>query len=541
MKRFAKVLVVLFLLGLMGAWALLVRLDGLLKSTLLEAASRAVGDRYVVSIGTVDSEPFQGSVSLRDVSVRPAAGGGSPEAGFELSVQADRVSLEGLSYWALLSEKELRVEAIRVITPRVDYIYAAPSSVPGTSATMRPALNTQAPPSGEGSIGEIELRDASGSMRRSDRDSADLSIADLDIVLRDVRRSRTAGMVPAWEVASANVELHGVSGALPPLYDARIDSIAVAYPSCTAVLSGARIVPRADRNSYGDLVQESVELLDVDVPRLALQGVDLEALLRTRAIQVRKVEATGGHLYLDHDGRLPARPDRTRLLPRSGLGSMETRVRVDSIDIALDEFRYGERGAGVSGYGDIVVEHPRVGAARLRTQATGDDPDTLLIRVTGSLYGQGLVDARYSAAYGAKDDAFRLELDMGAMDFRPFGRLTNDMLKSSPVEGRIRSFALIMDGNDTRATGGFTMGYDGLRLEVLPEDGLKGKLLTGVANLAVIDANPKSNGTLRRVRLTVPRRKDRTIAAYIVGGLKEGVIRTMLPERIANAALEKAR
>ena len=540
MRRSAKVLLVLFLLGLVGGWMVLGRLDGLLRRTLLEAASRAIGERYVVSIGSVRSEPFRGSISLHEVSLLPRPGQDTPGAGFELSVQAERVSLEGLSYWALLAHRELDVEAVRVIAPEVDYIYAPPHRSEDPAGTDQAAPQS-IPPTGKGRIGEIELRDGSGSMRRSDRDSADLSIADLDIVLHGLRRGGSVGGGPAWQVTSADAALHGVRGALPPLYDARIDTIALAYPACAAVLSGARITPRADRDNYGKLVDESVELLDVDLPRLSVQGVDIDALLRTRAIHVQRVEATGGHLLLDHDGRLPAKPDRPRSLPRSGLAAMAVDVRVDSLDIALDGFRYGERGAHAKGYGDITVVRPHLRVSDLRTQADPNDPDTLVIHITGDLYGQGAVGARYTGAYGAVDDAFHLAVDLGPMELSRFSALTEEMLNASPVEGRIRMLAMTLDGNSTRATGSCAMAYEGLRLEVLRQEGFKGRLLTGVANMAVIGANPQGDGPMRTVDLLIPRRKDRTIASCIVGGLKEGVIRTILPDRIAKAALEKTR
>ncbi len=536
MKRRTRLLLIIFGIGLTLGWLGLSRMDSLLRSKLVDVVNGASGDRYVFTLGELRSKPWEGSVSLHDVKLLPREMH-MEGAAFVLSVEADRVSLEGLSYWALLVDGKLRVDAVRVIAPHVEYLYGGSAS---DSTAHVGAGKKKNPPSGDGTIGEIELRDASGVMRRMGQDSADLSVADLDIVLRGLSLLRSEGGGPKWRLASARVDLHGVRAALPPLYDARLDTVELHFPEGEAHIGGMRLAPRAGRDAYGKLVDESVELLDLDLAQLELRGIDLHALLTERAVLVERITAQGGHLYLDHDGRLPAKPDRPRVLPRTGLANMGVRVSVDSLDIALDEFRYGDRGAKADGYGDIIVEHPHVLAANVRTQSTPIGSDSLAIRVNGALYGEGAIDARFTMAYGAADDAFALSLRLGDMGFVPFKALTKDMLKASPVAGRIQELTMMIGGNTERADVRFAMGYTGLQLEVLPDEGLKGKVISGLANMAVIDANPWK-GEERRPRFTLLRRPDRTIAAYIVGGLKEGVIRTLLPPKIAEAAMERTR
>jgi len=516
---------------------LLYKMDALMQVRLQEAINDAAGPEHQVTIGAFESSILSGDAELRDVRIQfDSTRIGITELPFTLDISAVKIRLEGLGYWALFMHRSIHVSKVLLAETRVEYRYF----------TKRAEENAHTGPKDDAAIttgflviGQLDLENASGLMQRYGTDSADFTCNGLDVHLTGISVVRLPDANVHWNVVEADVAMRTVSAALPPLYDARMDSLTISYPEGNILLSGIRLEPRAVRDRYASLVDDPTELFDLDLRSIHMVGADLGVLLRDRAVHVRSVSAKGDHLTLDHDGRMTGRKLRYRTLPCTGLSQLRLDLQVDSMQLQLDHFRYGDHGPKARGFGDISVEGVTANLYQVRSGDHTQRADTLRVELTGALYGKGKVKADFVSPYQAKNDHFDLSIQVGKMPLVHFAELTEDLLHAAPTSGDLSAMSMKMTGDEDRAYLDLDMRYTGLKLEVWKKEGKRGKLLTTVANVAIFDDNPTNGKPPRKPSFSFERRKERSIAAYIVDGLKEGLVRSLLNEKFADKAMKK--
>ncbi|MDX9752205.1 MAG: hypothetical protein RBT71_14085, partial [Flavobacteriales bacterium] len=135
---------------LTGGWLLLsLVVDRVVRHRLERAAQQAAGGSYTVRLGQVRAHLLRGSVEVRDASLHfdslalDSLLRGS-RAGL-LRVHADRIALQGLSYWRLLRHGTVAMRAIDIQAPTIVHFMppphaAADSTTADTASEAMPLI-----------------------------------------------------------------------------------------------------------------------------------------------------------------------------------------------------------------------------------------------------------------------------------------------------------------------------------------------------------------------------------------------------------------
>ncbi|KUG08371.1 hypothetical protein [Solirubrum puertoriconensis] len=421
---------------LVGLAALGLRLlDPWLQRTLQEQVARKTNGQYELRIGALRTSLRQGSLTLRNVWVRPAGwpkhkqAAGQPALWLLLTV--DHVRVGGVSLGALLKGELVAVDTVLIETVRAQVL-----STPTNPAGTKP-LHEQLPKRIPGiRIGHFALRDvraASGLQgQRSQLRQGNLVAQDILISRGGASDSTRLGYASAFEMNATGLE------AQVPGHHVRLGAARFSSRSRQLQLDSLRVVPVADKqakpgSTKADLWLPQVRLSGLQprlLPRRVLQADSLRVvamrlqlaapatppppLHKMLAPYLQRVQV--GHVHL---GQGQLRVTRVSMMPEvRDLNIVGTNIRIDSI-AAKDAQRvlYARDWQVRTGPTQLRIDAPYY---RVRTEHLGLSTRGRQLRITGLLIQPNMGPEALARGKGhqASHVTFRLpELRVTGLDF----------------------------------------------------------------------------------------------------------------------------
>lgn len=507
------------------------------EEKLRSVVSTAVGPSYSLRIGKVDIDPIGGDLAIMDVTLDADTGLlDSLRHGrerFLLGARAGRIAVNGLSYWRLLLEEEIRITTATVYAPVVRYIYASHRGA-------RTPLATEAPPAQDTpdvlSIGELIVTEASGRVVDLNERAPDLSIGRLDARAHELHiRLPNLGEPLEWVVGEAQVDILDIAAELPPLYDLKIAHVGLIHPEGLASIDSLRYMPRVDRRTTHQHLHEMTTIYALDVRSIAMARVDLYRAFAEQQVEMGSLTVDGAFFDVFLDKSIPDALSHFMPLPVTALRNVPFGLRVDTLRLTNADMTYSERFEVENGYGDLRLTG--IGATIMNVTN-----DTLLALVDSSLHGTvdaklfdaGILHGAYEAPLASTKDAFTLDVTVRDMPLSAANKMSENLIMLRADSGWIGSLKLHMSANNDSAMGSFALKYSDAWLRIVRADGGKRALLTQLANTAVHHDSKDRPPEERTMLLRIGRKKDRSLFNFIWSFTREGLTRTLLPGVLAD-------
>lgn len=527
---------------LTGGWLLLsLVVDRVVRHRLERAAQQAAGGSYTVRLGQVRAHLLRGSVEVRDASLHfdslalDSLLRGS-RAGL-LRVHADRIALQGLSYWRLLRHGTVAMRAIDIQAPTIDHFMppphaAADSTTADTASEAMPLITVD-------TLRIIAARggtnDLSGQRTSARVDELDILSGGITVVPRPM-----GGFV--FRARSTTLAARGLAAAFPPLYDLRIASLDLVHPAGLARVTGATFRPRVDPQDYGRVVEFETDLFEATMDTLLLSGLDIQRFLVMQDLFMRRAELRSPVLSIHRDKTMPDGPFLGRRLPPAGLRHIPRALRIDSIIIGNGHVDYHERDTLGTDYGRVSFTALEAVLTGADNTPQGIEEGELQLTATARMHDQGRVAVRYAAPLRPGTSRFTLHAHVHGLPFRVFNHMTDSLLLLKVRDGRIDELVMHMQGDDDQATGTVDLTYADLRLELRSRDPRQPRnwIMDRALDLLVRRTNLRTMDNYRQGTFTVVRRKDRSIFNYAWRGLRAGTLDTMVPGILSRHAQQQA-
>jgi len=541
-RAWRRVLVVMVALAAVCGVALVV-VERVVRDKLEEVVRKAAGPGYQVYIGALDIDLLGGSAEVRNASltfdslrmdslVRGESNG-------LLRVEADRITMTGLSYMQLVRSGIVAMRSVEIVGPRLDH-YFMPRHEKYHDSTEPP------PPDGTTpsliTLDTLRILGASGGTHDLIGERTSANVGDLDILSGGIVVMHSADGTSRFRARSTTLIARGVVAAFPPLYDLRIGSLELVHPAGLARATMASFTPRADAQHYGTLVPHETDLFHAKADTMLLAGVDVHHFLAAQELFIRRADVQAPLLVIHRDKTLPDGPFTPKRLPPAGLRALDRMLRIDTIAIHNGRVDYNERDSLNKDYG-------RVSFAELNAMLTGlgNTPELIAhgmleLEATARIYDKSTLRAWYRAPLSPTTSQFTVEAHLRSLPFNAFNRMTDSLLMVNVKSGRIDELVLRMHGNDEQAYGTLDLVYQDLDVELRSRDERQPRtwLLNKALQVLVRRDNLREARNYRQGTYTVVRRQDRSIFNYAWRAVRAGTLDSMVPGALSRFAQQKA-
>lgn len=506
----------------------------LARKALLVVAAQAGGDRYDVTFGTVDLDPFRGRIRIADLCITPRAAAqanGSPT----ITAQARTIDLSRVDLFALLWDRHLMVGHMVIDAPEVTHVYETRRG--DRTSRARDTDTVQLPLGVEFlHVDTLRITHARGSTRDRSGVNPHASVADLDILLTGLLMAQGATGRPRVHLLSGALALRGADARVDPFYTAHIDSILVRVPENSAWVRGFRSTPDVSPDHYRTANEAPMELYTVQVDSILLDGFDLTARLESGALLAKVFTVAGLRVDIHRDKSVPFTEKRPRApLPAERVRRWRVPVALEDVRIRDGRITYHERLARGEPFGSVTLAEVDASVNGL----TNMRPDSSTeLHLTGQLRLWDKAPAQVDIRQTHSPQGARIEgrVHLKNLQARELNHITDELVRIQATEGSIHSVDLHMRGDDRSAQGTVHMHYEGLKLKVEPARPHAG-LLSLLANAVIHSSNVPGDRRYRVGRSFVDRRQETSVFNYLWISLREGMLDVLLP----TAVLERLR
>lgn len=411
-------------------------LDPWLRRTLQEQVARKTHGQYELRIGALRTSLRQGSLTLRNVWVRPAGWPKHKQPASQpapwLLLTVDYVRVGGVSLGALLKGELVAVDTVLIETVRAR-VLGTPAK-PGGNQSLHEQLPKRIPGIRIGHFALRDVRVASGQrgQERTQLRQGNLVAQDILISRGGASDSTRLGYASAFEMNAIRLE------AQVPGHHVRLGAARFSSRSRQLQLDSLRVVPVADKqakpgSTKADLWLPQVRLSGLQpklLPRRVLQADSLRVVAMRLHVAAPATPPPPLHKMLApylqrvqvqhvHLGQGQLRVTRVSMLPEvRDLNIVGTNIRIDSL-AAQDARRvlYARNWQVRTGPAQLRLDGPYY---RMRTEHLGLSTRGQQLRITGLLVQptMGPEALARSKGHQASHVTFRLpELRVTGLDF----------------------------------------------------------------------------------------------------------------------------
>lgn len=523
-------------LGIFLSWYSGVLFERLVTERLRELGSELAGKNSTFTLDRAEPSIFAGSIIVHGITLSfDSTRVDSLKAGKVnelLHVKAEKLMIRQVSYWDLLTRKEVNVGALEIDRPYIKYLFT-PSEEDTTDHVADEVVEEE----------KIELPSlirldtllilsATGHTIDITGERPMIDVADINIkAYNGAVRAYPDGTV-SYSVAGAAIEARDLKAELPPLYDARIASLKIEHPLGRAFLEKLSVTPRAGPKNYRKVIAHETDLYNIKLDSIWLKGIDVRKFIAEQVLHMRSLVMSSPVAIIHRDKSMPDGPFNYKHLPVSGLKKLGISIRIDTVEIANGKVEYHERLKQDSDFGEVVFHRINgVMTGLNNARRSPSDDKALVVKATARVYEKTTIEMHLRAPLASRNDAFTVEAEVGEIPFSALNRMTEDLLNVKATSGQIHRMRLKMSGNEDRATGDLDLEYDDLRIDLAANDGKKenGFFKNLLGNALIKKENSTDRKNYRQGRFEVERRKDRAIFNFLWQGVKIGTVDCMVP------------
>lgn len=292
-------------------------------------------------------------------------------------------------------------------------------------------------------------------------------------------------------------------------------------------IGASRIVHNMDKLALGDIVQEPVTWIDMQLKRCVISPLNPIHKALRKDYTIQHIDAEVGFMDVFRDERYQLK--HTPLMPQQVLMNLPMTFYVKDADVQMQRIHIGfaitDTHVGQLDFNDINAHVAHI------TNRSG-----YTMRLDGSCpMGEGVADARFDMTMN-RECGFRIQMKAKGINtsflngfIRPFAGITSDC--------KIDSIYTNYTGNGTRADGTFRMVYHDFSMKVNKGDDIPFEIITKhagvitrVGNALVPHSNPPTKHSKPRgYQVSWIRNENKDVELYLFGPIIDGIKKTFLP------------
>lgn len=531
---------------LLSAIVILAVIGGLLASPLAERTIRSIlnddplhGHKIEFRKVNVNLLTFSGSI--KDLTVEPEQIMLSEEVPDSLfgipliKASVKRVSLKNLKIVDLLFRKKLRVNAISIRSPEINY------SIP---ATKREKTEDE---KNEGSIMEdlesfsldyIEIVDGNFYLAEKGRepflfsDNYNLNLSGIEVMV-DNKFSFTEDLSFKRGIAQLKNNQFLLPG---ELYDLKAGEISIDYSDSILLITEFEFIPNFSKAEFGWKNGTQTDRFDVSIDTLLASDIHFSNLMKHLDIRLGNLALAGVDINIYRDKNVPFDFSKYPKLPHQSLVGLPLSLLIDSLDIRRVDLRYEELQEGQDAPGIISLTDGNIRVYNIAsTEKAVSDKESMRITGRFMLQGKAPFDMEIELPYAQSFGEFSYRGSIGEMELKDLNSMTIPAEGINILEGNLDSFDFSMNANEVFALGTASFYYHDVKIDIMKKDmGIEEEnhsrsFLSSLANIAIRKNNPHERRPGKVAIAHFMRDRNKGIVNLMVKPLIKSMVSTLTP------------
>jgi hypothetical protein len=441
----------------------------------VEAALQGLPAAFSVSYSSIDPGLLTGSLVISDLKVRLTPG---PDSIHRHEVSIDRLAIQGISYFTLMTSHRLHIRAVRLegcVAELDDYLLDKKVPFPKMQGQGQP------PPFTEVTVDKFELADVKAMAHRGTKEETideiqedqhkkgetlffEGSASVYSIHVGDINQPMNSKNVQFGDVRlSARDARYVIAGAYQKL---RLSNIELNSKDSSLRIDTVRIYPTLNQEEVGKIKKIQTDVVEGVSEGIQVNGLNFMALLRHR-LTAEGITIKRNNFHVFRDRRLP-RDGETKQMPVDFLKGLPVTLWVQTVKFGPTNFSYEEfpgkgdqpgtlKIVGLKGTLSPLINHPVEG-----------DPAYITMTSIGSLMGSGTVTANTKMPLH-KGDPYKVEGAFHELDVTTLNGPAENLGLIHLKSGMLNLLAFQFDMTDEKSTGKIVGEYHNLVVQKMKE------------------------------------------------------------------------
>jgi hypothetical protein len=272
------------------------------------------------------------------------------------------------------------------------------------------------------------------------------------------------------------------------------EGLAIDVAAETIVASNIALTPHIGKYEYAPFIGEQADWIRMSSAGVIMSGVDFDALLKRRAIDIESILFEAPDLLVFRDKRQPLQP-KQKEMPMDALQDLAIPVHINSIKVNDGSVVYQEHAEEAIHPGEVFFTHLNVEINDVSNTSERQATDTL-VRIQASAQFMDTARIDFRVIFHANEDRHwhQMTVELSPFDLTELNRILAPnafVLIKSGTNERLRLTAQL---NPEYSEGEMLFHYDNLHIALLNKNteaprGLGKALATFIANTFVINTN----------------------------------------------------
>lgn len=530
----------------LSAIVILAVIGGLLASLLAERTIRSILDDdplhgHKIEFRKVNVNLLTFSGSIKDLTVEPEPIMFSEEVPDSLfgipliKASVKRVSLKNLEIFDLLFRKKLRVNAISIKSPEINY------SIP---ATKRREVKEEKK---EGNIMEdldsfnleiIEIVDGNFYLAEKGMEpflfsgNYNLSLSGIEVSVDD-----KFDFTEDLSFKKGTAQLKDNQFLLPgELYDLKAGEISIDYSDSLLLINEFKFIPNFSKTEFGWKNGTQTDRFDVSIDTILASDIHFSNLMKHLDIRLGNLALAGADINIYRDKNVPFDFSKYPKLPHQSLVGLPLSLLIDSLDIRRVDLQYEELQEGEDAPGIISLTEGNIRVYNITsTEKAVSDKESMKIAGRFMLQGKAPFDMEMELPYAQRFGEFSYRGSIGEMELKDLNSMTIPSEGINILEGSLDSFDFSMNANEVFALGTASFYYHDVKIEIMKkgkgigEENHSRSFLSSLANIAIRKDNPYKNRPGKVAIAHFMRDRNKGIVNLMVKPLIKSMVSTLTP------------
>ncbi|WP_205511691.1 hypothetical protein [Longitalea arenae] len=317
-------------------------------------------------------------------------------------------------------------------------------------------------------------------------------------------------------------------------YQYQLNNLALRSGERSFAVSHIHITPLMGEAAFMRAAKWQTDRLDFDVYNLLFKQVNVQELLNGNLI-ANELGIKKASIKIFRDKAYPPKKEsKVGHYPHQELRKLPIDVSLKKITVQQAYIEYKEKVPQTGSNGVIIFDNIYATLHNVTNRKEDIRNNGIFtVNFSSRLLSRIPMTATLKLHLNSNNGKFAVNGSLKATDATIFNRLSKPMAMVEINSGNINSLDFNLIGNDYRAKGIVRLLYDDLKIKILKKDEEKKeikakKMVSLMANMMIMDANPgKNNGLERIVTVSRARNTSQSIFNLIWKSIFEGVQKTV--------------
>ncbi len=515
-----KTLIKIFI-GILGVFVLLLLLAKLFLEPWVEkkiqTALQDQKGKYKIEIEDIDVSIFSRGAEFKTIIINDNDSSGLSG---DLHGEIASIQCKGVNLRKILFNKDLSLNEIVISNSSIVAAIQFPSDSMSPVPPIISALNFQV---NKVSIDHLALfiKDVASSKSYASH-HVELKVYDLELQEAD---TLSAGIIKEFDLDAIDF----ASTSADSMYQLFAKGVHYAADAKTLSMDSFMIHPTYEDYAFTDLHPYQVSRIEAEFSKIFVHDFSAADLIRSGAIASSFIEIGEMEMEIFKDRRKPFHHILKPQFPDL-LYNYRGLINIDSIGLLNGKVTYAEHDENAAQPGSVHFDQIHSTFYKITNDSIYKTEEAFLVIKTNALFmGTGKLNFLMKSRLFDDEYLFTMNgsvAEMQAQELNPVLEYTAFMTATT---GRISSMHFNFTANTNHSNGEMIFLYDGLSIEVKNDEAgaLKGKVLSIIANMALMDSNPLPGDQVRTGIIDFERDPEKSIFNYCFKSVLSGVKSTL--------------